>query len=169
MASNKISTRLKTAFGATGSELLAVFFILAGLIGGWAIERFGLSKGLEEKQSSQLIYSQLDSLMAAEKTSYVGTNYEGDPMPELASGDTVVEKEQFFGSPAGSKGKQPPAEPINLNAASRVQLMKLPGVGEKTAESIIAARPFRSVNELLDIKGIGPKKFAKMKDFVKVK
>lgn len=56
---------------------------------------------------------------------------------------------------------------ININTATREELMTLDGVGEKTADAIIAYReiaPFESVEELMEVKGIGEKKFAAVKD-----
>ena len=46
---------------------------------------------------------------------------------------------------------------IDINAASKEDLMKLPGVGDATAEKIIAGRPFKSKSELVS-KGIVTKK-----------
>ena len=52
--------------------------------------------------------------------------------------------------------------PISLSRASAEELDKLPGVGPSTAAKIIAYRnangPFKTVDDLLQVKGIGPKK-----------
>jgi len=49
-------------------------------------------------------------------------------------------------------------------------LIKLPGIGRKTAQKIIEFRnlhgKFKSVNDLLKIKGIGKKKLAKFEKFI---
>ena len=54
------------------------------------------------------------------------------------------------------------AEPVNVNSANAETLAAaLRGVGEKTATAIVEYReehgPFDSVEQLLDVKGIGPK------------
>jgi competence protein ComEA len=71
-----------------------------------------------------------------------------------------------------SGAKKLPTGKININTASKVDLMRLPGVGEVTAGKIIAKRRelgrFSSPEQLLDVKGIGPKKLAAMKDYVTV-
>ncbi len=54
---------------------------------------------------------------------------------------------------------------IDIRTASKEDLMLLPGIGEKRAQDIIAFRanhPFQSTDDLLQIKGIGPKTLAKM-------
>lgn len=61
---------------------------------------------------------------------------------------------------------------VNLNTAGVAELNQLPGVGEKTAQAIIAHREaiggFRSIEQLLEVKGIGPSKFEKMRAHLKV-
>ena len=67
---------------------------------------------------------------------------------------------------------QPGDPPIDVNAASEDELLRLPGVGAVTARNIIAARadrPFRSVDDLDRVKGIGPKTLDKFRPFVVVR
>jgi competence protein ComEA len=61
---------------------------------------------------------------------------------------------------------------VNLNSATPAELETLPGIGPTLAEAILAERErrggFRSVNELRDVRGIGEKRFADLKDKVTV-
>ena len=60
---------------------------------------------------------------------------------------------------SGGSSASTPAGPVNLNTATLEQLDALPGVGPATAKAILAERDkrgrFRSVNDLLDVRGIG--------------
>ncbi len=60
------------------------------------------------------------------------------------------------------------AAKVDLNKATAAQLAELPGVGPVTAKAIIDARPFKSVNELERVKGLGPAKIAELRDLVTV-
>lgn len=70
----------------------------------------------------------------------------------------------------GAGAKSIPLKPaifkVNLNTATRTDLMTLPGVGEKTADAIIRYRSetglFQSYSELENIPGLGPKKIEKI-------
>jgi competence ComEA-like helix-hairpin-helix protein len=60
---------------------------------------------------------------------------------------------------------------IDLNTASAAELESLPGVGPSKAQAILAHRevaPFKSTEELIEVKGIGDKLFAQLKDRVTV-
>ncbi len=58
--------------------------------------------------------------------------------------------------------------PINVNTATRKELVLLPYIGEVIAERIVNYRienkGFKTENELLNVKGIGKVKFEKIKD-----
>jgi competence protein ComEA len=70
-------------------------------------------------------------------------------------------------SPAfAAKKALPPGERIDLNRASVSELMRLPGVGEKRAQAIVAHRqkqPFRRPEDVVLVKGLGPAWFQKVK------
>jgi competence protein ComEA len=73
--------------------------------------------------------------------------------------------------PPGSEGGGP-AAPVDLNSATADQLDTLPGVGPATAAAIIAYRsehgPFTSVDQLLEVRGIGDAKLAEIRALVTV-
>ena len=72
---------------------------------------------------------------------------------------------------AGANGGAPGAGEVDLNTADATTLETLPGVGPVTAEAIISHRsqqPFASVEDLLLVKGIGPKTFESLKDLVTI-
>ena len=59
--------------------------------------------------------------------------------------------------------KAPPAQALNINRASLAELMNLPGIGEVTANRILQARPFSSLDDLSRVPGLGPKTLAKLR------
>jgi competence protein ComEA len=73
---------------------------------------------------------------------------------------------------SGGAAADPGTGPIDLNNATAAQLDTLPGIGPSLAEAIIAERDrrggFRSVNELREVRGIGERRFADLRDRVSV-
>ena len=61
---------------------------------------------------------------------------------------------------------------VNLNTASVGELTKLRGVGESYANRIVEYRqefgPFKSIDEVQNVKGIGPATFEKIKEKVSI-
>ena len=72
----------------------------------------------------------------------------------------------------GKKGDELKEKSININSASKEQLTLLPGIGDSTAEKILAYRKeygnFRKIEDIMKIKGIGTKKFEKFKSFITI-
>ena len=73
------------------------------------------------------------------------------------------------GAQAAEEVAQEPAAPVgqvNLNTASAEELQRLPGVGASRAAAIVEYRdqhPFRRVEELMRIRGIGRKTFRRLR------
>ncbi len=68
--------------------------------------------------------------------------------------------------------KPAPSGKINLNTATAEQLSEVPGVGPKLAARIVEHRQkegsFRSMSELLNVKGVGEKNLAKIQGYLSV-
>jgi competence protein ComEA len=65
-----------------------------------------------------------------------------------------------------------PAIQLNINTATAVELEALPGIGPSLAEKIVEHREdnglFNSVEELLDVSGIGPAKLDQLRDLIRI-
>lgn len=72
----------------------------------------------------------------------------------------------------GAAADEPGGALVNLNTATKDELEQLPGIGPALADAIIAARTerggFRSVDDLAEVRGIGDKRLAELRDRVTV-
>jgi competence protein ComEA len=61
---------------------------------------------------------------------------------------------------------------VNLNTATLDELVAVPGIGEKRAQDILDARKarggFKSLEELLELRGIGPANLEKLRPYLSV-
>ena len=57
---------------------------------------------------------------------------------------------------------------ININTAAKEELDSLPGIGPVKAQAIIEARPFKTIEDIMSVKGIKGGEFAKIKDMITV-
>ena len=73
---------------------------------------------------------------------------------------------------AVAAAKPAPSGKVNINTATASQLTELPGVGEKLAARIVEFRqkqgPFKSTQELMNVKGIGEKNLQKLQQYLTV-
>jgi DNA uptake protein ComE-like DNA-binding protein len=72
----------------------------------------------------------------------------------------------LFAGSALAQRPQPAANLIDLNSASRDDLMTLDGIGEVRADAIIRARPFRAKTELVERRLIPEALYDKIADKV---
>jgi comEA protein len=75
-------------------------------------------------------------------------------------------------SAASAATKKPPLKPINLNSATSEELQEVPGIGPATADKILQMRKsygaFKSVDDLVAIRGIGKKRLDKMRKYLTI-
>jgi DNA uptake protein ComE-like DNA-binding protein len=72
-------------------------------------------------------------------------------------------------SPVGATGshakEKTPLGNIDINTATEKELTTVPGIGHVMAARIIAARPFRSADDLKRVSGIGEKKYVQIRPY----
>src|SRR6266478_86373 len=78
----------------------------------------------------------------------------------------------FLSEGISSATKKPPLKPININTANSEELQQVPGMSPATANKILQMRKsygaFKSVDDLLSIRGIGKKRLEKMRRYLVV-
>lgn len=91
----------------------------------------------------------------------------------VGDGERIVIPRREAASAGGTPGDEEPlVGKLNLNAATASQLQELPGVGEVLAQRIVTYRdehgPFASVDDLVNVEGIGPSLLEKLRPLVTV-
>jgi comEA protein len=155
--------------GFTGFEYSVFIILVLVFITGWIIKLFKWKPEMDYSYNSQdsLFERKADEIFKNLKTE-AATNDKADIIKKINDSLLSLEENKSL----RQDKKIQPGQKIDLNKAYEADLMLLPGIGEVTAERIIEYREknsgFRSINELLNIKGIGEKKFGKIKDYITV-
>ena len=87
-----------------------------------------------------------------------------------AQEDIIREEDEYIWGDAAD-GQLETGTLININTASKEELMTLPGIGEVSAQAIIDYREqqtFTSIDEIKNVSGIGDAKFDKIKAYITV-
>lgn len=157
--------KLSKKLNLTTTELKISGFLILTLVIGVLIK---LISGINEKTELTFYnYSQMDSI-------FFNSSENDGNNSEIINKNVDYKREVFdFNERSFNKvyTKQLPAEKsINLNKATKQELMNLPGISEATAEKIIVLREkiggFRKLEELLKVKGIGSKKLDKITKYL---
>ena len=144
---------LRDRVGFTPGEVKAVLLLSFSLVVGHGIRALDLIPApLTNHDQTTFDYRSLDSIF-------------------------IARSDQSRPRVPGSTGKQTDAtalqQPVDINTADANALAALPGIGPVYARRIVAYRdahgPFRSVDELLAVSGIGTKRLASLRKLVVIR
>jgi competence protein ComEA len=101
------------------------------------------------------------------KTGQEPNNDDSSSSPDLPSADS-----DGSDTPSGDENSNTNADLVNINTATLDELDALPGIGPTTAQKIIDYRDengsFLSIEDILNVSGIGPATFDEIKDLITV-
>jgi|YelNatPaOPRAMG01_1025707.scaffolds.fasta_scaffold00266_30 competence protein ComEA helix-hairpin-helix repeat region len=150
---SRIILKIQEKLGLSKSESKIIAFLAFGMLIGGVVKILQEHRGLPhyDYRGTDAIFaesaSKVDSIIAAEEDT-----------------DRIRSATQHK--------KKLATSPVDINIASVSELITLPGIGEATAERIIEYRKthgkFTSIEDLMSVKGIGEKKFQRLKPLVVV-
>ena len=158
-------------FGTLVIFILVAIIVISGIVV-WL--RYGRSQAIEIAQAPNLeLYGEI----------YISGAVNNPGLYSLIVGDSIDNIIQAAGGTTGDAdlsqlklyipevgGKQP--QKIDINRAEIWLLKALPGIGEVRAEAIVSYRcqngPFRTINELIKVEGIGTTVYDQIKELITV-
>jgi competence protein ComEA len=149
-------------FTFTKLESRAIVLIILAILIGTTIKVVQ-----NQSVSTPFDFSSFDKEFAYKTSLY--KNVENLTTEDTTESETT-EETQIKKDKKGKKEQNLKEKSININTATKEDLIKLPGVGPSTAEKIIEYREkingFKKIEDIMKVKGIGQKKFEKMKPYI---
>lgn len=158
----------------TKSESKVIIFIVLTVVIGFSIKYYKYISGTVKTENKDY-FSKTDERFIADSKKmsnpdFDNLSYEDKVNIMKASDDSLKNAEKnkisLSKKEASLEGKQ-----IDINSATKEELMELPGIGESMASRIIEYREnndgFKKIEDLMEVKGIGDKKFEKLKKYIK--
>lgn len=137
----------------TKNETKIIFFIIFVLTAGFAVKYY--KQIFYSNSASSYDFTRSDSVFKS-RSNFIQQN---DSLPALNDSISILK--------AGEENL------TDINTAGKNELTELPGIGESIALKIIDYREkntrFKNIEELMNVSGIGRKKFEKLKNYIKTK
>lgn len=148
-------------FDADGRDLAAQ------LVSQGLARAFGVSRSTLVGESADDYREMLGDLELRAAAAGVGiwehTDWDSLPVERQLERDDDRELQSAVG-----KAALPAGATIDINSAPLAELMRLPGIGETFANRIIEQRPYARLTDLLEVEGIGPATYRRLKPMLRI-
>jgi competence protein ComEA len=134
------------------------------LVGEGLARSYGVRRNTPDGLNAEAAEAKMDDLELGAAIARRGIWAKTDPQRMVALREDRRVEEHELQEAFGTAGGQP----IDPNTATVDEIMLLPGVGEVLAERIVEGRPYKSVEDLRRVPGIGEKVFAGLKDSLQI-